>query len=143
MERTWILVCDAARARIFDVDPNEGSWSVVEEIDNPDGRLRAHELVSDGQGSVRQSGTGASPKMEAHTDPAEVEEDRFARELTHKVQHAFDTNKFSELMVVAPPKFLGRLRHHFGAPLTRAVSGSLAKDYTALDVDTLRKRLGG
>lgn len=143
MDTTWILVCDAARARIFDVNLDEDTWTLVEAIDNPDGRLRAHELVSDGQGSVRQSGTGASPKMEAHTDPAEVEEDRFARELTHRMQQGFDAHRFKELMVVAPPKFLGRLRHHFGAPLQRAVSGSLAKDYTSLDVATLRKRLGG
>ncbi len=142
-ETTWILVCDAAHARIFNVDPNKGSWTVVESIENPDGRMRAHELVSDGQGSVRQSGTGASPKMEAHTNPVDVEEERFARELAHRLQRGFDAHKFKELMLVAPPKFLGRLRHNLGAPITRAVSGSLSKDYTSLDVDTLRKRLGG
>jgi len=40
MKATWILVCDASRARVFAFEKSEQPWAVVEDITNPAGRAR-------------------------------------------------------------------------------------------------------
>ena len=50
MTTTWILVGDASRARIFAFDKEDGPWVLVEQIENPLGRARTSELVTDRAG---------------------------------------------------------------------------------------------
>ena len=144
MTGTWVLVCDAGGARIFTAKKRrEGGfqWDLVQELDNPLGRARTSDLVSDQQGRVRQSGSGTAPFIKAHHDAAEVEEDRFALELTRLLQHAFDTHVFDQLVIAAPPRFLGALRNHLREPVARTVLASLDKDYTHLEGRDLEERL--
>lgn len=137
MATTWILVGDASRARIFSLEKDDGPWALVEQIENPLGRARTSELVSDRAGRQRQTG----PSLEVQTDPAEHESHRFAEKLAHALQKGYDERRFARLVLAAPPRFLGYLREVMKEPVLRQVVASLDKDYTQLDERELKRLL--
>ena len=139
---TWLLVCDASRARLFSFDPKKDALSAVDRIDNPAGRARTHEIVSDKPGQVRQSGRkGQLAAMAAPTDPADVEMQRFARRLGKLLEKGFDDHRFGRLVLVAPPRFLGLLRDELSAPVARCVHETVDKSLVTLEERDLLKRL--
>ncbi len=139
---TWILVSDASRARIFAFDKEDGPWALVEQVENPLGRARTSDLVSDRAGRTGQGGHGSrTPALEGHTDPAEHESHRFAEKLCHVLQKGFDEHRFAGLVLVAPPRFLGYLRGVLREPVLRHVTRSVDKDYTHHEERDLRKLL--
>jgi len=141
MAKTWILVGDAARARIFAIEKEHGPWQLVEELDHPAGRARTSELVSDRAGRTRPGEQGArAPGME-HMDAAERESLRFAERLGAVLQQGHDDRSFDRLVVVAPPRFLGSLRSVLRDPVARQIAASLDKDYTHHDERELRRLL--
>ncbi|HEX5137738.1 MAG TPA: host attachment protein [Planctomycetota bacterium] len=135
MGTTWILVGDASRARVFSFDKDDAPWRLLEEIEHPLGRARTSDLVSDRAGRQRQIG----PPLSQHTDPAEQESHRFAERLSHVLQKGCDEHRFTRLVLVAPPRFLGYLRETLREPVARHVVVSLDKDYTLHDEKELRR----
>ena len=141
---TWVLVCDASRARVFAArrSAEDGfHLRLLREFENPAGRARVSDLVSDRPGRVRQSSTGATPSMAAQHDAAEVESDRFAHDLGRHLEQGFDAHDFERVVLVAPPRFLGVLRQKLSDPVARAVRLSLDKDFTMLEERDLEQRM--
>ena len=137
MATTWILVGDASRARIFSFEKDDAPWVLVEQVENPIGRARTSELVTDRAGRQRQIG----PPLEGHMDPAEQESHRFAEKLGHVLQKGYDERRFARLVLVAPPRFLGYLRGVL-KEVAKHVVKSIDKDYTHLDDRELHRLLG-
>ncbi|MHC4548841.1 MAG: host attachment protein [Planctomycetota bacterium] len=139
---TWLLVCDASRARIFGVDTRRKSIELLQEIDHPPGRARASEIVADKAGHVQQSGSGGRrAAMAPPTDPTDVEMRRFARRLGDLLEKGFDEHRYDRLFLVAPPRFLGMLREDLNASVARSVVATLDKNHAGLDVRALQERL--
>src|SRR5882724_8842954 len=53
--RTWILLADAASARLYVSGERPGDWTLLREIEHPESRMRPSELLSDRPGRVKQS----------------------------------------------------------------------------------------
>lgn len=142
MNATWILVCDASRARLFSTPGKGRPWTLVQELNHPESRLKGSEIMSDQPGRVRQSmGAGTRPAMEPHTPPKQVEAEHFAQQLAGVVEHGHGRNDFSRLVLVAPPHFLGLLRKSLSDQCSKRVVASLDKDYTELKERELPERL--
>jgi protein required for attachment to host cells len=139
---TWILVCDASRARLFDRKDGGLPWALVRSLDHPKSRLQDTQLVDGDRGRQEQSfGKGSRPAMEPPTTPKEVEHEAFALELARQLEHDYDVNSYSELVLVAPPHFLGLLRKSIGTKLNKRVIASFDKDYSLLPLHELQPRL--
>lgn len=135
MTATWILVCDASRARVFALEKSAPwPWTLVEDVSNPSGRARVRDLVADKPG---RTGVGMGPR----SDPTEVEEERFASRLGDLLESGFDEHRYGGLVLVAPPRFLGLLRAALSAPVARCVTATLDKDLTRCEPRELRDRL--
>jgi protein required for attachment to host cells len=52
----------------------------------------------------------------------------FARDIAGKLEHARTTHEFDQLVLVAPPRFLGLLRGSLDDGTAKLVIGSLDKD---------------
>lgn len=127
---TRVLVADAARARIFSSDRQLTELVLVETIEHAAGRLRTSELVTDGPGRSSGGLGSVGSAMDAHTDPAEVEEEHFARSLAQRLAHAVSTDDVRHVVLVAPPRFLGRLRQLVPPNVRQRVSVEVTKDLT-------------
>jgi protein required for attachment to host cells len=140
---TWVLVADGARARILrNEGPGRGiEREIVREFaqDIPPGR----EIMADRPGRTFDSAGQGRHAMERPTDPREIEETRFLREIIAYVEKANHEHSFDRLVLVAPPAALGTLRAHLPKPLAEKVTGELNKDLTQVPVHDLAKHLGG
>ncbi|MHC4408914.1 MAG: host attachment protein [Planctomycetota bacterium] len=138
MKRSWLVVADSSRARIYSYEQKHGDWDLEEEVDHPAARIHTSELVTDQHGRV--SG-GHSSAMSNEVDAHAQEEVKFARKLSARLTHGFDDHAYAQLGMVAPPHFLGLLRKTLADRVGRALFLELGKDYTAASEDELKHRL--
>jgi protein required for attachment to host cells len=132
---TWVLVTDASRARIFEVNARAKGWKLVRELAHPESRAHGRDIVSDKAGHTNLSA------MEPPTPPKEVEAEHFAGDLAAQLTRGLGPSGYSRLVLVAPPHFLGLLRARLPAQVQKRVSASLDKDYTLVEARDLPKRL--
>jgi protein required for attachment to host cells len=143
MTRSWLLVADSSRARIYSFEKKEGDWALEETLDHPASRARTSELVTDQQGRGRQSGMGGgyAPAKSNEVDAHDQEGVKFAREVSERLTSGFDRHAYTKLALVAPPHFLGLLRKNLADHIGRTVFLELGKDYVAASEDELKDRL--
>lgn len=137
MATTWIVAADEARARVLQVADREQRLLEIEQMLNPEGRLQEREMQTDadprfnGHGGVGKPGTGATggpPSDNQHQGAVEHSAKVFAREIGRYLEKARQQHRFDELVLVAPPKFLGALRHELGKEVEKLVADELPKD---------------
>lgn len=142
MKRSWLVVADSSRARIFSFLEKHGDWDLEEEIDHPAARTHTSDLVTDQQGRAKQSGHGGyAPAKSNEVDAHAQEEVKFARRLANRLTHGFDDHAYASLGMVAPPHFLGLLRKTLADRVGRTLFLELGKDYTAASEVELKDRL--
>jgi protein required for attachment to host cells len=84
--RTWVLIADGARARIFCNDGPGKGLHAVEGCDFHGGHGRTHDIMSDREGRVASSGGSACSAVQARSDPHHELKRKFA----HEVADALD-----------------------------------------------------
>src|SRR3981189_2233262 len=103
--RTWILLADAASARLYLSGERPGDWTLLRELQHPEGRMRPSEPLRDNPGRVKQS-TGSRAALEPPTPRKKVEAERFARELAQVLDEGVVSGSCERLRPwEAPPLF--------------------------------------
>ena len=128
--RTWILIADAGRARVLEnLGPGKGAHEVAAMASHAD-LPRTHDLVTDRQSRVHESGNATRHAIEPKTDPHEQLKQRHLEAIAAHVDASLAAEAFDRLVVVAPPHALGILRAAFTDRVRKVVTGELAKDLT-------------
>jgi protein required for attachment to host cells len=125
MATTWIVAADSSRARILQVTGRQ-RLDPVDDLVNPEGRMNDRELTTDAHPRFRGSGGPASDREE--TSAVEHEVERFAKNVGDYLDKARTQQRFDQLVLVAPPKFLGALRKELGKEVGKLVADELPKD---------------
>jgi protein required for attachment to host cells len=129
----WILIADAARARLFSTRGFRRPLYLVREIEHPQGRAKPQDLVSDDPGKYSRTGRGGMPSTWApSTPPHVVEEQRFAHELAEILQTGLARRAYDSAAIIAPPKLLGFLRLSIGPQVHQHLARTMAKDLTVV-----------
>ncbi|WP_136247143.1 host attachment protein [Halomonas borealis] len=134
---TYIVVADAARARVFTRDALQ-----LEEQDSlvhAEGRLHEGDLVTDREGDVHESSATAARSAGGEGTASAHHQHLFAREVADRLYQARVDNRLGKLILVAPPRFLGLLRDKLDGPTAKTVIHSLAKDLTKASVADIRE----
>ena len=142
MSHLWVTVCDAAKARIFELRHGDPSWHVVELVMHPGSRSKASGLVGDRSGS--RSSEGASVHHNAlapGSSPKENEKEHFAHSLVMTLDQAMRAARFEKWILVAPPHFLGLMKKELTVELEKHLAATVDKDLNDLDVHALAERL--
>ncbi|MDO9424010.1 MAG: host attachment protein [Methylobacter sp.] len=140
MKLTWILVADSTRARIFTADTSASPLEEIEDFSHTEGRLHDRDITSDLPGKIKSVG-GGGHAFEQPTDPKKHEADNFAHIVAQYLEDAHNTNRFEQLLIVAPPSFLGLLRNHLPEQIKKLVRFELDKEITMLSVADIRQHL--
>lgn len=109
----WIIIANSSIAEIYSLDGRE--FTKVQQMDNPDGRLRSGEILQDrpGRGNEGKNSPGIGFGRHAYSseiDPHVHEQQLFAHKIAEVLRRAKSANAFDKLDIIAPPQFLGELR---------------------------------
>jgi protein required for attachment to host cells len=137
----WVLVADAGRARLFQVEQPQQTLKPALGQELIGSSLPSREIVSDRPGRTFDSGGEGRHAKEPPTDPARHAQEAFAREVVRLLDDKRESRQFQRLIVVAPPQFLGDLRAMMPRQLQDAVSAEVAKDLSKLPPHELQEHL--
>jgi protein required for attachment to host cells len=136
MATTWIIAADDSRARVLQV-AGPDRLDEIDDLVNPSGRAQDRELQTDaeprfnGHGGVGKAGsrrTGGPASDREAQGAVENSVRSFAREVGRYLERARQGRRFEQLVLVAPPKFLGALRKELGKEVGKLVADELPKD---------------
>jgi len=126
--KTWVVVADAARARVFDVDGKTKAIAEVMDMSHPASLQHASEMASDAPGMSSVKGMPSKFGMEEIVSPKEEEAIRFAKQVAEALQAGLAD--YERLYLIAAPHFLGLLRKDLDKAVQAKVVKEIDKDLT-------------
>lgn len=140
--RTLILVADGQRSRAL---MSEGPSSRLQEVpefvhENP--LPRTSDLVTDRLPRTHDSVGQGRHAVEPHSDPHRELKASFAVALAKELDRLALAKAYDRVVLVAPPAFLGDLRHAISAHVRALIHGEVAKDLTHVPDTDIRPHLG-
>lgn len=140
-QRTWIVVADGARARVFSSRGWDSGLTPALKGELAGSNKPTRELGSDRPGRAFESADGSRHAMAPRVDWHQYEKHLFAREVAALVDGGATRGEFDRLVIVAPPATLGELRKALGKAASGKVVAEIGKDLTGLDETALTARL--
>jgi protein required for attachment to host cells len=141
MADVWILVADRARARLFSLDKGAPRMIEIEDFVNPEARIPGHEREHAPPPRVHDRFGEGRHAIEAHTSPREKAALQFAAMLGSRLKRAHDEQRYRDLVLIAPPGFLGALNAALGAHLGGTVLLRVSKNLTRNPANEIRAAL--
>jgi protein required for attachment to host cells len=134
MATTWIVAADESRARVLQVTDREQRLTEVDNLLNPSGRLQDREIESDARDRF-PGGNSWEPRVGAVEHGNEL----FAKRVGDYLHQARQDRRYDQLVLVAPPKFLGALRKELHKEVEKLVADELPKDLSWLNARELER----
>jgi protein required for attachment to host cells len=136
----WVVVCDGAKALILENAgdgkfPNLKTVQVLEQKDLP-----THLLGADKPGRTHSSaghGSSAVTQTDWHNQAEQV----FLTHLAQRLDTDVAAGKAKSLIIVAPPRALGMIRHAYSLALRGAIRAEIDKDLIKHPVHDIEKHL--
>ena len=130
---TRVIVADNCRARIFSSHTVLNHLTELEGFAHPEGRWSNQELVGDEAGKSRD----LHGDLEPATSPKEHEAQMFAKALAKHLKDLHNQQHYEQLILIAPPRFLGLLRKELPKPLDQLETHSIDKDLTGCSIEEI------
>jgi len=128
-----VIVADNARARIFESHTAINQLKEQEAFVHGEARLSNRDLVGDSSGkSVDQHGS-----LGPATTAKDHEAQNFAKMLGRHLKELHNQRHYENLILIAPPRFLGMLRKELPAPLDQLVTSTITKDLTTASIEDI------
>lgn len=141
MMTTWVVVADHTRARFFQIDSSSAPLQEIDTLVHEEGRLHDRDITTDLPGRVKNPGGQGGHAFEQPTDPKKHEAEVFATKIVRTLEHAHNTNRFDQLIVIADPSMLGLIRQHMPNHLNTHINLELDKNLAGMSADEIRTHL--
>jgi protein required for attachment to host cells len=158
MNRTWVVVADAGRARFLQVQDNRGAYlgseafpssqpaphgelEETETLSNPAARLADADLETDRPGSTADRKGEAMHAYEPSNSVRDVEARRFAREVAQRLEALRESGRLDRVYLMAAPDFLGKLRDEMSKGVREALVSEAARDLSRQSPQEIRAAL--
>lgn len=129
-KKTWVLVADGTRARIF--IKRFKSLNNVMGQDFVSDNLRDSQIYMDKPGRSYESSNPTRHAYQPRTDWHEYQKQTFAKEICSILEKANETADFDELIIISPPKMLGDIRSYLGKQILPKIRAEIPKDISKL-----------
>lgn len=144
MDKEWILLANASRARLYRRETNKGLLTELEDFVHPGARQMDRDAAGDRAGHVEtghgESGRG-STQLESRTDFREKAHEQFARELANHIDAALLQHQCKSWVLIASNPFLGALKAHLSQNAKKALRSSVASDLSSFNGPDLMRRV--
>jgi len=135
--RTWVLIADAGRARVFETSGKGTGLTAVQGMILDAELAPSRALGSDRPGRAFDSVGTARHAMESPSDPHREQKRQFARRIADAVHERRVAKNFDRLVVVAPAVTMGDLRAALSDEVKAVVTAELVADLTRTPVAEL------
>jgi protein required for attachment to host cells len=139
--RTWVLIADAARARVFESKGKGTGLTVVQDMSFDAQLAPSHEIGSDRPGRSFESVGSTRHAMESPSDPHREQKRQFARRIADAVEQKQAARSFDRLVLVAPAVTMGDLRAILPDKVKAVVAAELVADLTNTPMSELPAHL--
>ena len=138
MSKTWVVVAESSRAKIFEVESTESDKTLKEIKGFTHSTSRSHKSLLTGS----QQKIGRQSKLTS-TDDTHGDNDRtvFARSLGQHLNSARNNGEFKKLILMSPPKFLGDLRKNLGHETNKFVVSAIDKNLVRHNVKDIQAHI--
>jgi protein required for attachment to host cells len=146
---TRIVAADHNEARFYDALGSARALNFAGALTNPAAHLRNQDLTSDRPGRVfngaaapgKRRGTSMRHSTGGERTPRRHVTQLFARRVVEELERARRAGRFTRLVLLAPPAFLGTLRALLPPALRSCIVATVAKDLVRHPVEDLRRYL--
>ncbi len=136
MRKTWVVVADRSRARIFSIAKPNGPLMELEDLVHPEARAHERDLTTDRPGrSPDHNALG-----NAHSARDEQAQE-FVREISQRLEKGRVHGELERLLVIAAPDVLGMLRKTMNGNLAKLVTLEIDKNVTQQSPADIRRLL--
>lgn len=137
----WVLVSDARKALILRNAGDEvfPKLETRETLEHPD--PQSHALGTDAPGRTHSS---ARDGRRSGTEPPDYQaqaEEAFLKTVAANISRRVASGEIKKLVVVAPPRAMGRLRHDFSSQVRAVIKAELEKDYVRQPLYEIERHL--
>lgn len=141
MQANWIVVADAARARIFHWAGRERTLDQIYQLDHPQTELHEGDLRTGGKGEVSQRSGSGTFQSGPNITTSEKHAQDFARELAEFLRKKRNRDEFNGLVLVAAPRFLGWLRESLDSDTAQMIEKEIDKNWAQHDREKIEELL--
>ena len=141
MRNTWVLVAESSRAKLYTVNGRLAPITEIEALVHPESRMHEGDLVSDSAGSDGGSVGQGRHVIDSKNTARDLESLEFARTLASRLDSARNNGDFDNLVLIAPPEFLGHLRGNLSKEVLSMVSRQVDKNLVQKPAEVLRNYL--
>lgn len=138
----WVVVADEAQAVFYTRDTRTGPMQRQSVLENPAGRKKPGDLVSDRGGrSFDSVGKGRHSMAKEKSDPKTHAAEMFARQIGDKLSKVVHNGSCRGFALVAAPRFLGMLREVLSKTCKEKLLKTIDKELIGQDPEIVRKML--
>ena len=133
MDKSWILITDAHRARCFIRRAADHSLHEIAYFVHPKTNLASMANGGDMTGAAGKGHgrTGhAGTQFEPHTEAQDKERNSFARELANYINTGANDHRCNELVIIASSPMLGELKPYLSHDAEKILKRCVASDLT-------------
>ncbi len=141
MSKTWVVVAEKSRARIFELENRRAPLNELQDFTYPEARAHERDLTSDLPGRAFDGMESSSHATGTRVGPKKQEAINFAKDLCDHLDAANGNGHFEKLIIIAAPAFLGLLRKNFSEPLKKQIVKEIDKNLVQHDVEAIQASL--
>jgi protein required for attachment to host cells len=142
MNSVWVLVCDAARGRLYEVREKDAAWRLVDSWRHDASRRKDSDLLTDRAGRrAPEGGSVHHNALVSASSPKEREQGRFAKRLAGSLDQSARSNASRRCVLVAPPRLLGKLKKALTPEVAKQLTATVDKDLSELGPSELEEYL--
>ncbi len=138
MSKTWVVVAESSRAKIFEVEKNESKRTLKEINGFTHTISRNHKQQLQGSQQKESRHSRLTPSMDTHK---EHEREEFARSLSQHLNTARNKGHFGKLILMSPPRFLGDLRKNLGSETNKHVVSEVDKNLVRHSIQDIQAHM--
>ncbi|MDO8456177.1 MAG: host attachment protein [Burkholderiaceae bacterium] len=146
MEKTWVLIANAERARCFERHATDHSLTELADFVHPypQTNIISETSLGDRSGDAGKGHgrTGhAGTQFESHTEPHAKERGIFARQLADYLNKGVAEQRCNGLVLITSSPMLGKLRPLLSSAAEKMVQSSVTSDLTRYTGPELKERI--
>lgn len=138
---TWIVIANSSRAQIVTRREDGPGFDIVTAFQSSEAHTPSHLLGGDRPGRMQESANPAHHAIEPRLDPHEEDAIHFLQTVAQYLNEGATTEEVRGLVLIAPPRALGRLRKMLDPAVTKKIRAEAAKDLTRVPFADLPKHL--